>query len=277
MLNNIKPLIVILGPTASGKTSLSIELAQKFSGEIICADSRTVYKYLNIGTAKPTKKEQKITPHYLLDIIKPDKRFSVAEFQKLAYQKIEKILKRGKVPFLVGGTGLYIDAVCEGFIIPKPIENQKLRKKLLKSSLKQLLQKLQKLDPVTFKKIDKKNKRRIIRALEVCLITGQKFSQLRKKSKPDFQVLKIGLKIPREILYQKIDKRINQMVQAGLVYKEIGEYIRGKLSLKEAIEKAKQKTRQFAKRQITWFKRDKKIKWVRTEKEAERLIKKFLI
>lgn len=293
-----KPLIVILGPTASGKTALAIQLAKKFSGEIISADSRTIYEYMDVGTAKPIRDEQKIIPHYLLDIIKPDQQFSVAEFQKLAFQKIKQVLNGGKIPFLVGGTGLYINAVCEGFKIPAPAADKKLRKKLAQKSEVQLVKQLKKLDPEAARKIDVKNKRRIIRALEVCLITGKKFSELQQQAKPDFDILKIGIKIPRQKLYQKINKRTDQMIKAGLVdevkklykmgydfnlpalsglvYKEIGEYVRGKITLVQAIEKAKQKTRNFAKRQQTWFRRDKNIKWITNEKQAENLIFKFL-
>ncbi len=293
-----KPLIVILGPTASGKTSLAIQLAKKFGGEIISADSRTIYENMDIGTAKPTRDEQKVIPHYLLDIIKPDQRFSVAEFQKLAFQKIAEILKRGKIPFLIGGSGLYIDAVCEGFKIPALSADKKLRKKLVQKSETQLIKQLKKLDPEATQKIDVKNKRRIIRALEVCLTTGKKFSELQRSERPDFQILKIGIKIPRQKLYQQINKRTGQMIKeglvdevkklykigydfnlpalSGLVYKEIGEYVRGKITLDEAVEKAKQKTRNFAKRQMTWFRRDSKIKWVSNPEQAKKLIIKFL-
>ena len=297
-MNTRKSLIVILGPTASGKTSLAIKLAKKFNGEIILADSRTIYENMDIGTAKPNRDEKKIIPHYLLDIIKPDQRFSVAEFQKLAFQKIAEIHKRGKIPFLVGGTGLYINAVCEGFKIPAPAADKKLRKKLAQKSEAQLLKQLKKLDLKTAAKIDSKNKRRLIRALEVCLKTGKKFSQLQQQAKPDFDILKIGLRISRQKLYQKINQRTDQMVKAGLVdeikklykmgydfnlpalsglvYKEIGEYVCGKITLAQALEKAKQKTRNFAKRQMTWFRRDKKIKWITSTKQAENLIFKFL-
>ncbi len=293
-----KPLIVILGPTASGKTLLAIKLAKKFSGEIITADSRTIYENMDIGTAKPNRAEQKIIPHYLLDIVKPDQRFSVAEFQKLALEKIDQILKRGKIPFLVGGTGLYIDAVCEGFKIPAPVADKKLRETLSKKETTKLFSQLKKMDPVAAAKIDPKNKRRLIRALEVCLKTGKKFSQLQQRAKPDFDILKIGIKIPRQKLYQRIDQRTDQMIPAGLidevkklykmgydfnlpalsglVYRQIGEYVRGKITLAKAVERAKQKTRNFAKRQQTWFSRDPKIKWVSNPEQANKLIIKFL-
>ena len=294
-----KPLIVLLGPTASGKTSLALKLAKKYNGEIISADSRTIFEYMDIGTAKPTHSERKIVPHYLLDIIKPDEEFSVAEFQKMAYEKIDDILSRGKVPFLVGGSGLYINAVTEGFLIPKIKADRKLRQRLETEDLKKLQKKLKKLDPLAYRKIEKNNKRRIIRALEVCLKTGQKFSESQISQKPDFQILKIGIKISRQKLYQKINQRTDQMIKDGLVkevkklykmgydfnlpvmngliYKEIGEYVRGKISLKDAIEKAKQKTRNFSKRQTTWFRRDKNIKWISNYKKADYVISEFLV
>jgi len=291
-------LIVILGPTASGKSSLAIKLAKKFSGEIIAADSRTIYQFLDIGTAKPTKQEQEIVPHYLLDIIKPDQEFSVAKFQILARQKIAEISQRGKLPFLVGGTGLYLEAVCQGFKIPRPKPDLKLRIKLAKKSLPELLTELKKTDPASFKKIDHHNKRRIIRALEVYLSSGKRLSDLQARSQPNLKILKIGLAIPRPKLYRRINQRVNQMIKdglawevkklyrlgydynlpalSGLAYRQIGEYVRGKMTLRQAIEETKQKTRNYAKRQITWFSRDKNINWVTNQKQAEKLINKFL-
>ena len=297
-MKNKKPLVVILGPTASGKTNLAIKLAQKFNGEIICADSRTIYKFMDIGTAKTSVEERKIIPHFLLDIVKPDEKFSVAEFQKMASKIIGEIYKRKKTPFLVGGTGLYIEAVTEGFKIPKIVEDKNLRDKLNRQDLIKLLSNLKKLDPEAYQNIDRKNKRRIIRALEVCLKTKHKFSDLKIKSKPEYNVLKIGLKIEPKILEKRINKRVNLMFQKGFIrevkklykmgydfdlpsmsgigYQEIGNYLKGQISLQEAKEKIKLHTRQFAKRQKTWFKKTKNMNWVSKEKEAEKLIKEFL-
>jgi tRNA dimethylallyltransferase len=294
----VKPLIVILGPTASGKTRIAIELAKKYNGEIICADSRTIFEYMDIGTSKPSTQERSVIPHHILDIIKPDEKFSVAEFQRLAYKKIDDILNRGKIPFLVGGTGLYIDAVTEGFIIPKIQEDRELRQRLETEDIKKLIIRLKKINPIAFRKIDLKNKRKVIRALEVCLKTDSKFSDSQKKIKSKYKILKIGISLPRKKLYEIINKRTDQMIEmglvdevkklykmgynaeipslSGLIYKEIGEYVRGKITLDDAVEKAKQKTRNFAKRQITWFKRDPKIKWIKNIGQANELIFKFL-
>lgn len=295
---NPQKLIVILGPTAAGKTNLSIKLAKKYRGEIISADSRTIYEFMDIGTAKPTQEERAEIPHHLLNIKKPNEKFSLAEFQKLAYRKIQQILKKGKIPFLVGGTGLYIEAVCEGFQIPKPIADYKLRQKLSKKTGPELYKILKKADPKTAKKIDPQNKRRIIRALEVYYKIGKSFSELQKKSPPNYQILKIGLKIPRSKLYQKINQRTDEMIKAGLVeevknllkkgykfdspalsgliYQQIKDFLQNKISSKEAIEEAKKQTRHFAKRQLTWFKRDKTIYWVKNFKQADIKISKFL-
>jgi len=298
-MSSFKPLIVILGPTASGKTALAIKLAKKYNGEIICADSRTIFEYMDIGTAKPTLTERKIVPHHLLDIIKPDEEFSVAEFQRLAYQTIDDILNRGKIPFLVGGSGLYIDAVTEGFKIPEIRPDNQLRRKLEAMSLDKLKNKLKKIDSLAYCKIEKTNKRRVIRALEVAIKTGKSITELQKKKRPDYDILKIGINLPRERLYQLINQRTEKMIKmglvdeikklfkmgydfnlpamSGLIYNEIGEYVRGKTSLEKAIEKAKQRTRQFARRQMTWFKKDPKIKWITNYQEANNLIFKFLI
>jgi tRNA dimethylallyltransferase len=293
-----RPLIVILGPTASGKTKLAIDLAKKFSGEIISADSRTIYEGLDIGTAKPTSEERKEVPHFLLDIIKPNTKFSVAEFQRLAFKIIDDIHQKNKIPFLVGGTGLYIDAVTKGFIIPKPKADERLRTKLASYSNKTLLAKLKKLDPRTAHLIDPKNKRRLIRALEVCLVTGRPFSEQKAKAKAPYQILKIGLKLSRQKLYERINQRIDEMIKkglvrecqklyemgfdfnlpslSGLIYKQMGDYLAGKMSLEEAIELAKSKTRNFARRQMTWFGKDKEIIWLSNPAEIELVISQFL-
>lgn len=318
----MKKITAIVGPTASGKSELSLYLAKKFNGEIICADSRTVYKELNIGTSKPylEKKYKKShnldygtiytisgIPHYMLDIVRPNQTFTVAQFQEMTFKIIEDILKRGKIPFLVGGTGLYIDAVTKGFKIPKVSPDLKLRKRLEKVSNKILWNKLKMLDEESASKIDPNNKRRIIRALEVCLKTGQPFSKQRKIKKPPFKVLTLGIEISREKLNQRIDKRVDKMMEmgflnevknllqkgysldlpsmSGLGYKQIGriliEYPNQPISklnnqLKEAVYQIKRDTRRYACRQISWFKRGKSIKWIKNKKEAEELVEKFL-
>ncbi|MGB9609205.1 MAG: tRNA (adenosine(37)-N6)-dimethylallyltransferase MiaA [Minisyncoccia bacterium] len=311
--SNLKPLIVILGQTASGKTDLAIKLAKKYQGEIICADSQTIYKGMNIGTAKPKGKKSIINnhpalivrkiPHYMIDIVKPNQTFSVGQFKNLAIKIIKDIHRRGKIPFLVGGTGLYISAIVDNLEIPRVRPDRKLRKKLeeqaKKYGLNYLYKKLLKLDPEAKNFVQKENLRRVIRALEVCLKTKNPFSQLRQKGKPLFNVLQIGVKIPRPLLYQRINQRVDKIIKLGLIqevkklvkkysfnfpamdaigYRQIGLYLNKKISLKQAIELIKRDTRHYAKRQMTWFKRDKRIHWVSPDnfQIIQKLIKNFI-
>ena len=296
-----KRLIVILGPTASGKSELAVKLAKKFDGEIISADSRQVYRGLDIGTAKPTKKEAKTVAHHLIDIKKPNQAYNVAQYKRDALTSINKIIRRGKVPFLVGGTGLYIKAIVDNLDIPQVKPNLKLRKQLeLKvktKGIKSVYEQLIKIDPEAVYIVDPKNPRRIIRALEVALKTKKPFSQQRKKGKPLFEFLQIGLKLDAKKLKEKIEKRVDKMIKMGLAgevknlinrrskdlptfdaigYREIIDYLDGKISLLEAVEKIKKNTWRFARRQMTWFKKDKRIHWIKNPKEAEKLIKEFL-
>ncbi|MBZ9572617.1 tRNA (adenosine(37)-N6)-dimethylallyltransferase MiaA [Patescibacteria group bacterium] len=296
-----KKLIVILGPTASGKTALAIKLAKKFNGEIVSADSRQVYQGMNIGTGKTTKKEMASIPHYLIDVVKPNQEFNVAVYKKLAIEKIKDVQKKEKLPFLVGGTGLYIGAVVDNIEFPKVTPQRKLRKELEKKSAKELFEIYKKLDPEGAKFIEKENKRRLVRAIEVCEVTGKPFFEQRKKGKPIFEVLQIGVKLPREELKKRISKRIDKMIELGLEkevkklvkkygwisslqtigYQEWLPYFEGKINKKEATaEKIKTHTLQFAKRQETWFKKDKRIKWVPPThhpfRYAEKLIKEFI-
>ncbi|MEA2113238.1 MAG: tRNA (adenosine(37)-N6)-dimethylallyltransferase MiaA [Patescibacteria group bacterium] len=297
-------LIVILGPTASGKTNLAIKLAKEFSGEIVSADSRQVYREMNIGTDKiiPDNKSSLVItaegiPHYLIDIIEPDKKFTLAQYKQLAVKKIKDIQKKGKIPFLVGGTGLYIQAIVDNLQIPKTKPGKKMRNKLEKMANKKLFERFKKLDPVGAALIDANNKRRLVRALEVCLITGKPFSQQRKKGKPLFDVLQIGIKPDKEKLEGKINQRADKMLKAGLIeeveklvkkygsklysmdsigYQEIILYLQEKISLEQAKNLIKIHTRQYAKRQMTWFKRDKRIRWIKNYPEAKKLAIKFL-
>lgn len=296
-MSRLSPLIVILGPTASGKSELAIKLAKKFNGEIVSADSRQIYKEMNIGTAKTTKKEMANTPHHLIDIIKPDQEFTLAQYKKEAIKVIKGIQKRGKLPFLVGGTGLYIQAVVDNLKIPEVKPDKKLRAKLEKKKTEELFKQLKKIDPQSVRFIDSNNKRRIIRALEVCLTTKKSFFQQRKKGQPLFDILQIGLRPDEKTLEKRINQRVEKMFQTGLVtevekllekyppklpsmsgigYQETILYIQGKINLDKTQELIKQHTRQYAHRQITWFKRDKRIKWTKDQKEAGGLIKDFL-
>ncbi|XOB40994.1 MAG: tRNA (N6-isopentenyl adenosine(37)-C2)-methylthiotransferase MiaB [Candidatus Nealsonbacteria bacterium] len=289
----IKPkLIVILGPTAAGKTGLAVKLARQFNGEIISADSRQIYKEMAIGTAKPTKKETKAVPHHLIDFVSLSKDFNVAIYKNKALKVIEKIYKKGKVPFLVGGTGLYIKAIVDNIDFPKVKPNKKLREQLEKKSTGELFKIYKKLDPQGAKLIDKNNKRRLVRAIEVSKLTGKPFWDQRKKQIPLFEVLQIGIKLPKKELKKRISKRTDKMFKLGLekeLKKLKKKYVKSPLlqtigyaewfqyTDKEKIKEAiKLHTLQFAKRQMTWFKKDKKILWIKNYSQAKSLIKSFL-
>jgi len=291
-----KKLIVVLGPTASGKTELAIKLAKKFNGEIVNADSRQVYKGMDIGTAKPTKKEMKGVPHYLLDIASPKRKFTVAQYRKLALKAIEKIQKRGKIPFLVGGTWFYIRAIVDGLIIPEVPPNWKLRKELEKKTPKELYKILKKLDPERAKTIEKENKRRLIRAIEICKKIG-KVPPLKFNPLP-YPVLMIGIKRKKKELMERIRKRFFEWLKRGLIlevinlrkmgvsfkrieefgmhYREIARYLQGKISEKEIIENSIKEIQNYAKKQLNWFKKDKRVKWINNYKEAEKLVRDYL-
>ena len=289
-------LIVILGPTASGKSDLAVKLARKFNGEIVSADSRQVYKGLNIGSGKITKKEMMGVAHHLLNVANPKRRFSVAQFQKLAQKRIKDIQKRGKIPFLVGGTGFYIQSVVEGIIIPKVKSNQKIRKKLSQKSVSQLFLILKKLDPHRAKNIDKNNPHRLIRAIEIVMTTKKPVPVL--KSKKTFTTLEIGLNKPQPILKKlirtRLIKRLNQgmitevrklhrlgvsykrLEELGLEYRYIAQYLQEKITYQEMVASLQKSIEQFAKRQMTWFRRNKQINWIKNQKSAENLIREFI-
>jgi len=308
MLNK---LIVIVGPTASGKTDLSIKLAEKFNGEIVSADSRQVYKGMDIGTGKVTKKEMKGVPHHLLDVVPPGReRFTVVQYQKLALKAIKKIHKKGlpshpakrggdgKIPFLVGGTGFYIQAVVNGIVIPEVKPDWKLRKKLEKKSIQELFKMLKKLDARRAKTIESKNKRRLMRALEIVIKTKKPVPLLKKKP-PQFELLIIGIKKSpdelRELIRKRLLKRLNigiiaeikklkksglswkRLEEFGLEYKYIAQYLQKKITYDEMAEKIQKESEHYAKRQMTWFKRDKRIKWIKNYKDTKKLVKKFIL
>jgi tRNA dimethylallyltransferase len=295
---NFNGLIVILGPTSSGKTDLSIKLAQNFKCEIVSADSRQVYKGLDIGSGKITKKEMCGITHYLLSIANPKTRFTVAQYQKLALKTIKQIQAKNKIPILVGGTGFYIQSIVDGIIIPEVKPNWKLRAKLEKLTVAQMFEKLKKLDPKRAKIIDKNNPRRLVRALEIVMITGKNVPEINKKI-GNLNVLQIGIKKNLEELKPLIHKRLikrlenNAMInevkklhkngvswkrleEFGLEYRYVAQYLQKKITYQEMIDKIQLESEHYVKRQMTWFKRDKKIHWIKNYKQAEKLIEKFI-
>jgi tRNA dimethylallyltransferase len=295
-------LIVIIGPTASGKSALAIEIAKKFNGEIVSADSRQIYRRMDIGTAKPTKKEMAAVKHHLIDVKNPNEDYSAGEYKKDAINAINKIIRKGKLPILVGGTGLYISAVVNNLEIPQIKENKRLRLKLQKEIDKKglgfVFQKLAKLNPEAAYIIDPKNPRRVIRALEIAISTGKKFSEQRKAGKPLYNILEIGINPPPQILKEKIAERIKKMIKAGLIkevkklvkkygsncraldaigYREIIDYLRKNTSREEVAEQINRNTQRYAKRQLSWFRKyNPKAHWLKSKNEAFRLVKKFL-
>ena len=262
--------IVMLGQTATGKSNLAVTISKKINGEVVSADSRQVYKGLNIGTGKISKKEMQGIPHHLLDIVSPKFKFSVSEYQKLAISAIADIFSRGKIPIVCGGTGFYIDAITKGTTFPEVPPNNKLRKILEKKSEIALLKILKKLDPIRASNIDVKNKVRLIRAIEIAKALG-KVPKITEET-PPYEFVKIGLYLPENILKIKIEKRVKKLFDSGLL-EEIKKLKKSGLSdrrLKElgfeyfnpTYEKVVAETLKYAKRQMTWFKRDKEIKWL---------------
>ncbi len=296
---NGEKILVIVGPTATGKSGIAVLLAKKFDGEIISADSRQVYRGLDIGTGKITKKEMEGVPHHLLDIASPKRKFSVAQYKKLAEKAIRYIVyKKKKLPIVVGGTGFYIQALVDNLDLPEVPPNLELRKKLEKKSVVELFEILKKLDPNRAKGIDSKNPRRLIRAIEIAKHLGQVPALNFKPSPTNYKPLFIGLDLPDKELKKKIRMRLfarirngmiteakklrkqglsyKRMEELGLEYKFLAKHLKGELTKSEMIEKLNTAIWQYAKRQQTWFKRDKRIHWIKTKKEAEKLVRKFL-
>src|SRR3989344_946242 len=280
-----KPLIlVILGQTATGKSGLAVSIEKKINGEIISADSRQVYKGLDIGTGKITKKEMHGMPHHLIDVANPRRKFTVHEYKHLAEEKIKEILSRGKVPVVCGGTGFYIDAVTKGIVFPEVSPNSKLRKILEEKSDIELFKILKKLDGKRAKNIDSRNKVRLIRAIEIVRALG-KVPQIKKTALP-YKFIKIGLYLPPDPLKEKVEKRVKKMFRDGLLgeirkLKKLGVSQKRLRELgfeyfNPTPEKVINETLKYARRQMTWFKRDKGIKWFEPSKNLNKQILTYL-
>ena len=289
---NLKPkVIVIVGPTASGKTSLSIELAKKINGEIVSCDSMQIYKDMDIGSAKPTQEEMQGIKHYLIDVVSPNERFSVAEYKKQAERAIEEILTKGKVPIVIGGTGLYADSLIYGIEYQEIDYDENYRKSLeiqaqTDDGLKMLYNQAKRIDEEAIKKISENDKKRIIRVLEIYHQTGKTKTELEAESrknevKYDYKVFAINM--DRQVLYDRINRRVDIMIENGLIqevenllekykafptamqglgYKEVVQYFNKELTKEEMIDKIKQETRRYAKRQLTWFRKNKETIWL---------------
>lgn len=308
-MENLPKIIAVIGPTASGKTDLGIFLAKKFNGEIVNFDSRQIYIKMDIGTAKPIGEWREIegikvyvvegVVHHLMDFVDPGMDYSLANFKVDAFRVIDDILSRGKLPILVGGTGLYFWGVIDNLDLTKTEPNKELRSELESKTSAELVEMLKEKDPESATLIDLKNPRRVLRALEVVLSTGESFVSRQGKSDPHYNVLQIGLSWPREELNTRIDQRSEQQIRDGLVeetqklakeyswklpsmsgigYRQVGYFLRGEMTLPEAIEVLKRDTRHYAKRQMTWFKRDKRIVWITgpNKVRAEELAREFL-
>ena len=301
---NKEKVVVICGPTASGKTALSIELAKKIGGEVVSCDSMQIYKDMDIGTAKPTIEEMQGIKHYMIDILSPDERYSVADYKVQAKKAIREIIEKGKTPIVVGGTGLYVDSLIYEIEYPNIQFDEKYRAKLEKQveekGLEELYKKAEEIDPEAIQKISKNDKKRILRILEIYHATGRNKTEQEKKSRekePEFDYLVYGLNMPREKLYKKIDLRVDVMIKQGLIeevkkvykkyrkfptamqglgYKEVVEYLNNNLTKEEMIDKIKQETRRYAKRQMTWFRKNKQTIWLDTENTIQNNIQIIL-
>ena len=299
----LQPLVAVVGPTAVGKTTLALHLAQTFKGEVVNADSRQVYRHMDVGTAKPTPEERKRVSHHLIDILGPDEEFSLATFLELARKAITDIHSRGGLPVLVGGTGQYVWALLEGWRVPTVAPDPSLRRELEARGATALYGELQKTDPQSAATIGPTNLRRLVRALEVYYATGVPFSQTRRKGPAPFRTLVLGLTTSRQELYRRIDERVDVMLERGwleeaqrlldmgyspdlpslssLGYRELVSHLRGEISLREAAKRIKQETHRFARHQYAWFRpRDPRIRWLEAgphaDEEAVKLVRRFV-
>ncbi|MCH8814250.1 MAG: tRNA (adenosine(37)-N6)-dimethylallyltransferase MiaA [Chloroflexi bacterium] len=294
-----KTLIAVVGPTVSGKTRLGIELARRYGGEIIGADSRQVYRLMDIGTAKPTADERSRAPHHLIDIIDPDEPFSLGQWLDLANEALDRVWADGKQPILVGGTGQYVWSLIEGWRVPRVAPQPALRKELSERAPEDLLAELRRVDPEAESFIDPRNVRRVIRALEVYAETGKPFTYWRRKDAPGFKTVVVGLRVPRDALYERIDARVDAMIAGGMVgevrsllergysrelpsmsgigYGEMCALIAGEVTLEEATEQMKTRTHGFARHQNSWFKpSDERIRWIDGPEDGIRTVDEAL-
>lgn len=297
------PLIALTGPTAVGKTALSLDICARFGGEIVCADSRQLYSEMAIGSAAPTAAEYAAAPHHLFHIRSPDNPISLAQYQRLAYATIDAIHARGRLPLLVGGTVLYLRAVIEGLRIPEvppdPVLRAELEAQLAREGRDALFARLQRIDPKGAAQVDGLNPRRVMRALEIFLKTGRSKVDLEGADPPPYRILTIGLTRPREVLYARIDRRVEAMIDAGLVdetrrllasgyaptlpamtslgYREIAAHLRGELTLNEAVARIKTETHRFVRHQSTWFRRLPNIDWFALHSETDEALTHDLV
>ena len=297
------PLVVIVGPTAVGKTALSLRLAEAFDGEVVSADSRLLYRHMDVGTAKPTPEERARVVHHLIDVADPDETVGLAEFQAQAYAAIDDVHARGKLPLLVGGTGQYVRAVVEGWRIPRVPPHHELRAELEAQAEREgggaVHARLAELDPVAAERLDPRNVRRVIRALEVCLVTGQPISELQQKQPPPYRILQIGLTMERAALYARADRRVEPMMAAGLEeevrrllqagfgwdlpamsglgYVQFRPYFDGQATLQEVVEEIERATRRFIRHQYNWFRlSDPAIRWFDAAETGVEEVERFV-
>jgi tRNA dimethylallyltransferase len=290
-------LIVIVGPNASGKSELAVKLAKKFNGEVVSADSRQVYKGLDIGSGKISKKEMMGIPHHLLSVASPRSVFTVTRYRKLALSAIKKIQRAGKLPILCGGTGFYVQAVIDGIVIPQVKPNWALRNELEKLTVNELLAMLKKIDPARAKTIESKNPRRLIRAIEIVKTTKKPVPELKKQPLP-YPILILGMKRNGAELKKLIAKRTKKRLKAGMVaevrrlknsglswkklesfgleYRAVTHFLQKKITREQMAESIKKEDWQYAKRQMTWFLRDRRVRWIKNQRQAALCVNKYL-
>ena len=296
-MSSAKTLIVITGPTAVGKTALCLDIAQYFGIPIINADSRQIYKELKIGTASPTDEQQQLVPHYFVGSLSLNDYYSASLFEQQVLEILDDEFRTHDLALMTGGSMMYIDAVCDGIDDIPTVDDETretLKKRLADEGLEPLLEELKALDPKYYAIVDRQNPRRVVHGLEICLMTGKTYTSFRKreagerKKERPFRIVKIGLNRPREELYARINQRVDQMMQDGLLeeakrlypmrqmnalntvgYKELFDYLDGRWSLEEAVERIKGNTRRYARKQLTWYKKDESIRWFHPDQEKE--------